>query len=113
MPKSGSDEEGVTVMSDFFDSLTGDSLRESIRSCIERDRIDVSISERRFLLFRLHGRRDVLFEDNAATAHEIAGKAVDRAPRASSIYSSKPPFDRGAILDSAQAEILAYEFKAL
>ncbi len=100
-------------MSDFFDSLSGDSLREGIRSCIERDKIDVSISEHRFLLFRLHGPRDVLFEDNAPTAHEIAGKVIDRAPRASSIYSNKPPFDRGAILDSAQDEILAYELKTL
>jgi hypothetical protein len=98
-------------MSDFFDSLSGDSLRAGIRRCIEREKIDVSIPERRFLLFRLHGPRDVLFEDQAPTAYEIAGRVIDRAPRPSSVYSSKPPFDRGAILDSAQDEILAYELK--
>ena len=99
-------------MTDFFDSLNGDSLRAGVRRCIERDKIDVSISEHRFLLFRLHGPREVLFEDHAPTAREIAAKVIDRAPRASSIYGNRPPFDRGAILDFAHDEILAYELRA-
>ncbi|MFZ0536612.1 MAG: hypothetical protein WA252_10025 [Candidatus Sulfotelmatobacter sp.] len=99
-------------MSAHLDSVSGDSLRASIRDCIETHKIDVSASEHRFLLFRLDGP-GVLFEDNAPAAHEIAGKVIDRAPRTSGppIYANRPPFDRGAILDSAQDEILAYELK--
>jgi hypothetical protein len=100
-------------VTDLFNSLNGDSLRASIRHCIERDGIDITIPEYRFLLVRLHGLHHVLYEDHAPTATQIARKAIERAPRVSvpSMYEARPCFDCGAIFDAATDKILAYKFK--
>jgi hypothetical protein len=90
-------------------------LLKSIQECIQREGIDVSKAGHRFLLVRLHGLCNVLYEDHAPTAAAIAAKAIERAPRAQGppIYDNRPPFDCGAIFDAATDEILAYEFKPL
>ena len=103
-------------MDKLLESLERVSLLASIQKCVEKEGIDVFRPENRFLLVQVEGLGTAayaLYQDHAATAREVAGKAFERAPRAQGIYDSRPPFDHGAIFDAATEEILAYRVKAL
>ena len=103
-------------MDRLLESLERVALRASIQKCVENEEIDVLCPEYRFLLVQVEGLGTAayaLYQDHAATAHEIAGKVFERAPRTQSVYGSLPPFDRGAIFDAATEEILAYRVRGL